>query len=186
VGNDPVNFVDPSGLLQCFSWVLITVLIIPPRGQREIGRQVLSTFCIDGDRRVGERLYGETRWDGTKITRTDRQLRRATDAEMKANPKVRQQRYDDCMETKYGELKKEFHPQLESIMSRGLRNAVIGALAGAPTAGRLLGPLNGFLLGAGVTYPSWRDAVIDFEAQKLGPAREKAKAECRKEAGIDP
>jgi hypothetical protein len=183
-GNDPVNLVDPSGLLQCFSCVLITVLITLGKPDVEIDRQVLRTFCIGSSRDPSQKIVGETKWDGTKITRTDRVLRKATDAEMKANPKVRQQRYDDCMEGKYAALKKEFHPQLEEIMSRGIRNAALGGIAGAATAGQLLGPLNGLLLGAAVTYPNWRDAVIDFEGQKLGPAREKAKAECRKEAGM--
>lgn len=104
---------------------------------------------------------------------------------MLANPKiVQEEKYNECMKGKYEELKAKFRPELERIMSRGRRNAIIGAVTGASLITGAIGAVAAALLGAGVTYPSWLDALEDFEREKLGPAREAAKAECRKQAGM--
>jgi len=94
-GNDPVNLIDPSGLVQCYSWVLITVLREPGKPDQEIGRRILSTFCIEtGTRDTSQRILGENWWDGTKITRTDKKLERATPEAIAALKRKQQEEYD--------------------------------------------------------------------------------------------
>ena len=95
-GNDPVNLIDPSGLEQCYSVVLITVIREPRRPDVEIGRRVLFTFCVESPRSTTHRIPGDDRWDPQtqKIVRTDKMLQRATPEAIAALKRKQQEEYD--------------------------------------------------------------------------------------------
>jgi len=98
VGNDPVNLIDPTGLVQCFNVVLIMVLIDPGKPPVEIGRQILSTFCIgDTARDASQRIFGETRFNAKRnnITRTDRVTQRLTDQQMQKLRDLQKQKQEE-------------------------------------------------------------------------------------------
>jgi RHS repeat-associated protein len=148
VGNDPVNFVDPSGLEQCYSWVLITVLREPGKPDVELSRQVLSTFCVGTTLRP-DRIFGENRWDGRKITRTDRRLEPAT-PEAIAALKQKQQAEYDRKKRDYENCKKqaeEIFTMLTAFNNQAQKDnethpAAVGALLGS----LLMGDVGGTIL----------------------------------------
>lgn len=100
VGNDPVNLIDPTGLVECFMVVSLTVLIERGKPDKVIGSQILRIFCVgDTARDQSQRIFGETRWNGNNITRTDRVTQRLTDQQMqklKDAQKQKQEKKDEC------------------------------------------------------------------------------------------
>jgi RHS repeat-associated protein len=161
VGNDPVNFVDPSGLvLQCYNVVLITYLIEPGKPDVELGREVIFTFCVGTARNTSQRILGETRWDGRRITRTDRQVQKLTDAEMQKlrdDQKKRQEEKDKCFNDAV-QRRREGHarvqretPPLSSLLTG--EDAMIAGAGGGITSGILIykGATWGAVAGGGVS-----------------------------------
>lgn len=71
-------------------------------------------------------------------------------------------------------------------MNRNLRNTVVGGLGGGSILSFVEFRRGGIGIGIGTIGPlfSWYDEVIDFERDKLGPAREAAKKKCREESGL--
>lgn len=181
VNSDPLNFVDPTGL-QC--WAVYAVTTFKLNGEKvDETWEFLFVYCDItttspwyspvGPPRMSIRRFGLTEQEGQAA-------KPATPEQVAAHNRQQAQRaYDECMTGKYEELKKQFRPELERIMNRGLRNALIRGTVGA------LAGVVGMMAGAMTTYPDWLDKVEDFEREKLGPAREAAKAECRKQAGIN-
>jgi RHS repeat-associated protein len=106
VGNDPVNLIDPTGLVQCFNVVLITLLIDPGNPPQEIGRQILRTFCVDDTARdASQKIYGQNKFNGKNITRTDRITERLTNQQMQKLRDLQNQKQkekDDCFAAALG------------------------------------------------------------------------------------
>jgi RHS repeat-associated protein len=153
VGNDPVNFVDPSGLEQCYSWVLITVLREHGKPDVELGREVLSTFCVGTARNTGQTILGEPKWDGRKITRTDRVLQPATPEAIAALKRKQQEEYDR-KKRKYEECKnqaEEIFTGVTLLNNKAQKDnethpAAVAALVGS----LLMGDVAGTMLSVGI------------------------------------
>jgi RHS repeat-associated protein len=148
VGNDPVNLIDPTGLVQCFNVVLITVLIDPGKPPQEIGRRILSTFCIgETARDPSQRIFGETRFNpgANNITRTDRVTQRLTDQQMQKLRDLQKQKQEEknkCFSDAVSKRREGMErvaretPPLSSLLT-GEDVAIIGtaaALTGAAVA----------------------------------------------------
>lgn len=148
VGNDPVNLIDPTGLVQCFNVVLITVLIDPGKPPVEIGRRILDTFCIgDTARDPSQRIFGETRYNAksNNITRADRVTQRLTDQQMQKlrdMQKKKQEEKDKCFSDAVAKKRDGMErvaretPPISSVF-KGEDAAIVGvggAIAGASVA----------------------------------------------------
>jgi len=98
----------------------------------------------------------------------------------------KQKDYEDCFNQEVEKLKQQFHPELERIMNRGLRNTIMGGVGGGGLTSIVTLSAGGIGISIGVLAAllQWRDAVLDFEREKLGPAREASKEKCRKQAGL--
>jgi hypothetical protein len=85
----------------------------------------------------------------------------------------RQRLYDDC-----------FHERMKGPMA-GLREVMnFNLTMYMLTLGLTPGDLTSRMQVSIVPLYSWRRDVLNYEKNTLGPAREKAKAECKKEAGL--
>lgn len=200
VGNDPVNLVDPSGLNEaapngapcllnngdgttspgimyegtCTFGTSVTVTdnydpSVSLFGGSVFGRVQETPIITPG----GEGRGGEEEGGGiVDPTPQDPREKKAQD-------------YKKCWEDEVAELKRQFRPELERIMYRGLRNTGIGALGGGSIVSLIEMKKSGIGIGLGTIGPlwDWYDNVHDFEREKLGPARAAAKKKCREQFG---
>lgn len=111
-----------------------------------LSTRILSIFCIGGaPRDTSQKILGETRWDGTKITRKDRSVSKLSDAEMqklKDEQKRKQDEKDKCFreavnkkKDRQAQLSRET-PPISSLLT-GEDTAIAGT-SGAITAGAAL------------------------------------------------
>jgi hypothetical protein len=186
VQNDPVNFVDPMGL----NMTSVTCSIVAKLFEDNEGGAPYFDFiwqCVtetwDSGRRdppgIGDGVGGR----GRQNTGQDHTRPGLGNPEKRAR---QEEAYNKCWAREVENLKKEFRPALERIMSRNLRNTVIGGVGAGSLVSLTAIRRGGIGIGIGVIGPlwSWLDDVQDFEREQLGPARESAKEKCRKEAGL--
>jgi RHS repeat-associated protein len=175
--NDPINRVDPSGL-ECYVWVLTRILYETGKPPKILSSVAISApICIPGRVPNNKVPFADPKGVGVS---TALGTRAATDSEMSAAAEAQRKKreYEDCFAKKVEELKTKHRPELNRIMSRGRNTTILGGVLG------LAGGITGAQTGMVVPLYMWYENVIEFEIKTLGPAREAAKADCRKTAGL--
>jgi RHS repeat-associated protein len=184
-GNDPVNFVDPTGLDQCFARFEVTTTIHSD-GRVEVSWEYLNSYCLptDDDFPIAEFAGGGGPGGGgpgggvNQRPGKERPLiiekpKQPRDPGWKSQAE-KQKDFTNCVNRELKDLNIELH----QLMNENLDLMVGGDILALPIS------LNGLQAYNLLSLGLWQLQLMSFN-KRFEPARQAAMKTCRKEAGLD-
>jgi RHS repeat-associated protein len=178
--NDPVNFVDPSGLLLALDCSFLGTFVINDR-HRDV--YICRLYEIPDFGSFGPiRREPNPRGGGPRRGRPQAKPKVTTPTPPQKTQAQKQQDYNNCYTRELAPVMNE----LRVLMNRGLRNTIIAGVGGGGITSVVKLMAGGIGISFGVLggLYQWRDQIEDFGRDKLDPARAAAKEKCTKEAGL--
>ena len=171
VGNEPTNFIDPSGLLTCTVYIEGVAWFSGPWSELwPLNRGDSSFARVDcGNGGGGGGFVPDSRGGGGGTPTF-------ANASYESNAQTEEDRFEQCLKEKM----KKLRAKLNRLMNQNLRKWAVSTATGG-----LVNPITG-LVGSLATLMQWSDEFNNFKTDEYDPALAKAKEECKAAASPRP